>query len=210
MKLLKIGGIASIANAFLAAFWLVLFVVLFPRLGLAGPDDWMNPVKGFHAWASSPIAFLTNDLEYILMSVATFLTILAVREWLKSESPILTQIALIATAIACGLWIATAIVGHTTRLALVNSGDASAYKAIMSVVMGLSYAGDHACGWFTLVIGWAALKTAKLPRILGYLILLVGLCFLFDFLLMLLALVGLLLLAIMSLWLGIVLMRTKM
>jgi len=209
MKLQKIGGVASIANAFLAAMWLVLIVVLFPRLGLAAPDDCMNPVKGIHAWAASPITFLVFDLEYILFSITWLLTVLAFKERMQADSPILTQVALIATAISCALWIAAGIVAYTGKLPIISAGDSSAYRAIMTVYFGLSNAGDHVYGWTFLIVAWVALKTAKLPRTLGCLLILIGLIFLFDFLSAVLGVIGLGILVIVSLWIGIVLIGGK-
>lgn len=209
MKLQKVGGVASIANAVLTVIFLVILLVVFPRLGLFGPDDSMDPAKGIPAWAASPFTFFSVEIVYILYAIAGLLVILALRERMRADAPILTQVALIVTAISCALWLAAGLVEHAVRLPIINARDTSAYRAAMGVFFGLSDGGDHAAGWASLVIGWAALKTAKLPRILGYLIVLVGLMFIFDFLAMVLAMVGLCLLIIQAVWLGVVLLRTK-
>jgi hypothetical protein len=210
MKLQKIGGVASVANAVVSAIFLVILVVVFPRLGLIGPNDWMDPAKNISAWAASPVAFFSLDIEYILFGIASLLTMLALRERMQADAPILTQTALIVISIACALWLAAGLVDHTMRLAIISAGgDASAFRAAMAVFFGLSDGGDHASGWALLLIGWAALKTAKLPRMLGYLIVLAGLILIFDFLSMVLSIVALALWIILFLWLGIVLLRTE-
>jgi hypothetical protein len=208
MKLQKTGGVASVANGIMSVIFLVILLVVFPRLGI-GPDDWMDAVKCNQAFAASPITFFSLDIVYILMGIASLLTILALRERMEAGAPTLTQVALIATSIACGLWLAAALVSHVCRFPIASAGDASAFRAAQSVFLGLSTGGDHAYGWSFLLIGWAALSTAKLPRMLGYLIVLVGLIFVLDFLAMPLGIVGLGLLVILSLWLGIVLLRTE-
>ena len=210
MKLQKIGGIASIANAVLTVIFLVILLVVFPRLGLFGPEDSMDPAKGIAAWAASPFTFFSFEIIYVLFAIAGLLVILALRERMQAGAPILTQIALIVTAISCVLWLAAGLVEHAVRLPIVSAKDTSAYRAAMGVYFGLSDGGDHAFGWASLVIGLAALKTAKLPRILGYLIILIGLMFILDFLsLSIFAMIGLWLFIIQSVWLGIVLLRTK-
>jgi len=73
MKLQKIGGIGSIASAILCAICLVFFLLVFPRLGLVGPSDWIDPVKDIAAWSASPITFFLFNLEFILWSIAFIL-----------------------------------------------------------------------------------------------------------------------------------------
>lgn len=169
----------------------------------------MDAAKGIAAWTASPTTFFSTEIEYILLGIAFLLIMLALRERMQADAPTLTQIALIVTSIACALWIAAGLVSHTMRPAIISAGDASAFRAAMAVFFGLSDGGDHAQGWALLLIGWAALKTAKLPRILGCLIVLAGLIFIFDFLSMVLGIVGMGVLIIQSVWLGVVLLRTK-
>ena len=209
MKLQKIGGVASIGNACVAAMFLFIAAVVFPRLGLMAPQDWMDAAKAAQAATASPLTFFLLDIVgSILFAIAFLLIMLALRERMQADAPILTQMALVVTPIACALWLAAGLVVHMMR-AVVGPGDTSFYKAAMGIYWGLTDSGDHAAGWALLLMGWAALRTAKLPRILGYLIVLVGVVTILDFLSMALGMVSLALMVIMPVWLGIVLLRTK-
>jgi len=209
MNLQRVGGVASTANAFLTAIFLIILTVVFPRLGLVTPADWIDPVKGIPAWAASPITFSLFNMDYVLMSIACLLTILALRERMQSSAPTLMRIAVIATSIACAMWAASGLMEIGARASLVSTKDASAYRALMGVVLGLSVAGDHALGWALFSTGWAALSSAKLSRILSYLAVLVGVLLILDFCSMVLGLFGYVLFVIWSFWLGVVLLRSK-
>jgi hypothetical protein len=60
MKLQKIGGFGSIGSAFILAIFLVIVGLVFPRLGLVGPSDRMDPIKGIDAESASPISFFLS------------------------------------------------------------------------------------------------------------------------------------------------------
>lgn len=92
---------------------------------------------------------------------------------------------------------------------IVSAKDASAFRAVMAMSLGLSTAGDTALGWALLLIGWAALKTKGLPRILSYFSVLKGVVMILEFAVQPLMIVGLLLGIVFYPWLGIVLLRSK-
>jgi hypothetical protein len=209
MKLQRVGGVASMANAFLTAIFLIILTALFPHLGLVKPADWIDPVKGIPAWAASPITFSLFNIDYVLMSIALLLTILALRERMQSGAPTLMRIAVIATSIGCALWAASGLIEIAARASIVSTKDASAYRALMGVVLGLSITGDHALGWALFSTGWAALRTANLSRILSYLAALAGVLLILDFCSMALGFGGYVLFVIWSFWLGVVLLRSK-
>ena len=210
MKLQKVGGVASVANGILSVVLVFIIAVLGRRLGLVDfMTDILDPVKGIAAWKASPLTFFLNDIDLLLWGIASFLVVLALRERMQTSAPILTQIALTAISIALGLSIILGIAPQAFRPFLISTGDASAYRAIVIILQQLSVSADHACGWSLLLIGWAALKTTALPRILACLIVLTGLLFILDFLAGVLAALGMIVFTIMSFWLGIVLLRTK-
>jgi hypothetical protein len=208
MKLQKVGGIASLANVIAAVGFIFLMSVVYPRLGHVQIND-LDPVRGMAAWAASPMTFFSTDMDIILWGIAPFLIVLALRERMQASAPILTQIGLVAISIASGLWLVGGVAPQIMRPLLISTGDASAYRATMMILQGLGYSADHACGWAFLLIGWAALKTTALPRILACLMVLTGLLFILDFLTVVLAGLVLILFPIMSFWLGITLLRTK-
>ena len=209
MKLQKIGGYASIVNAFLCAIGLVFLLLVFPRLGLVGPSDWIDPVKGIAASSASPITFFLFNLEYILFSIAFILIILALGERMQASEPNLMRIAVIGVSIVCAVWLAAGLIGIASMPSIVSAKDASAFRAVNGVYLGLSFAGDHAWGWVLLLIGWAALKTRGLPRTLSYFSVLSGIVGIFEFVVMPLMFVYLLLGIIWGVWLGVVLLRSK-
>ena len=62
MKLQKVGGVASIANGILSLGLVFIFSIVFPRLGIVGANDLLDPVKGIAAWTASPTAFFAGDI----------------------------------------------------------------------------------------------------------------------------------------------------
>jgi hypothetical protein len=209
MKLQKLGGFGSIGSAFILAIFLVIVGLVFPRLGLVGPSDRMDPIKGIAAESASPITFFLLNLVLILCGIAFVLIILALRERMQANAPNVMRLALIGVSIAFALWLASGLIGIVGMRPIVSAKDASAYRALMGVYFGLVIAGDHAVGWALLLIGWAALKTRALPQILSYLSVLVGIVFILDFAAKPLMPVSLFLCILWNVWLGVVLLRSK-
>jgi hypothetical protein len=209
MKLQKVGGFGSIGSAFIIAIFLVIVGLVFPRLGLVGPSDRMDPIKGIAAESASPITFFLLNLVLILCGIAFVLIILALRERMQANAPNVMRLALIGVSIAFALWLASGLIGIVGMRPIVSAKDASAYRALMGVYFGLVIAGDHAVGWALLLIGWAALKIRALPRILSYLSVLVGIVFILDFAAKPLMPVSLFLCILWNVWLGVVLLRSK-
>jgi len=208
MKLQNIGGISSIGTAILVVIVLVIILIMFPRLGVVGPSDWSDPVKSLDAASTSPITFFILNLVMILVSIAYILIVLALRERMQA-APNLMQIAVIALSINCALWFAYGVIGIVGMPSIVSAKDISALRAANAIHFGLSTSGDCAAGWVLLLIGWAALRTRGLPRILSYFSMLKGVVMILEFAAQPLMLVGLLLGIIFYPWLGIVLLRSK-
>jgi hypothetical protein len=209
MKLQKIGGVGSIGFACLCAIYLVFFFLVFPSLGLVGPNDWIDPVKGIAAASASAITFFLFNLESILISIAFILIVLALLERMQASAPNLMRIVVIGVSILCALWLASGLIGIIGMPSIVSVKDASAFRAVNGVGLGLSMAGDHALGWVLLLIGWAALKARGLPRILSYLLMLCGILGILEFAVQPFMFVGLFLSIVWGVWLGIVLLRSK-
>src|SRR4030042_3223221 len=209
MKLQKIGGYGSIWNAILLVSALVIIFIVAPRLGLVGQSDWNDPVKNLDAMSTSPITFFILDLETILCSIAYILIVLALRERMQASAPNLIRIAVIAVSITCALWLATGLIGIVSMPSIVSAKDASAFRAVKAMHFGLGTAGYFGLGWTLLLIGWAALKTRGLPRILSYLSVLAGIVGILEFAVQPLMFVALLLGIVWGLWLGGVLLQSK-
>jgi len=208
MKLQKIGGVGSIGFACLCAIYLVFFFLVLPRLGLVGPSDWIDPAKTNAAWGASPIALFLLNLESILLSIAFILIVLALRERMQAGAPNLMRIVVIGVSIACALWLASALIDIIGSPSIASVQDISAKRAVIAIYFGLIIAGDHAFGWVLLLIGWAALKTKGLARILSYLLMLNGILGILEFAVQPFMFVGLILSIIWGVWLGVVLLRT--
>ena len=209
MKLGRIGGFASIGSALIGVMALVIVGLVFPRLGLVGPSDRMDPSKGISAETASPITFLLFNLDLIVWGIAFVLIILALRERMQANAPTLLRLALIGVSSTFAIMLAAGLVGIAGIPPIVAVKDASAYRALVGVWLGLVVAGDHAAGWAMLLIGWAALKTSTLPRVLSYLSVLGGIVFIIEFAAKPLMPVSLFLSVIWGVWLGAVLLRSK-
>lgn len=209
MRAQKLGGFASIVSAFTIVIFLVIVGLVFPRLGLVGPSDRMDPLKGIAAESASPIAFLILNLDLVLCGIAFIVIVLALRERMEAKVPNVMKLAVIGVSIASALWLASGFLAIVGIPSTVSVKDASAYRALIGVWFGLVVAGDHAVGWALLLIGWAALKTRDLPRILSYLSVIVGIVFMLDFAAKPLMPASLVLCILWNLWLGVVLLRNK-
>ena len=209
MKLQEIGGVGSIGFACLCAIFLVFFLLVCPRLGLVESSDWIDPVKINAAWSTSPITLALFNLESILFSIALILIALALRERMQAGVPNLMQIVFIGVSIACTLLLAAAIIEITVSPTIAIAQNLATRRAVTAMYFGLIFAGDHALGWVLLLIGWAALKTRRLSRILSYLLMLYGIIAIFEFAVHPFMFVGVILGIIWGVWLGVVLLRSK-
>jgi len=209
MKLQRIGGVGSIASALIGAMAMVIIALVFPRLGLVGPADRMDPIKGMNAESASPITFVLFNLDLILWGMAFVLIILALRERMQASAPNLMRLALIGVSTTYATMLAAGSISILGMPSIVTAKDASAYRAFMGIYFALMVVGDHAAGWAVLLSGWAALKTRSLSRILGYFSVLVGIVFIIELAAKPLMPVGLALSIIWGVWLGVALLRRK-
>ncbi len=215
MKLQKVGGYASIVYGLLALFFLVIIIFVLPGLGLVEPSDWSDPVKGMAAGDKSPATFFLMNLDFVLLGITIVLIALALQERMEEEAPNLMRLVVIGASISAALWFSGGLIAITGFPPIISAKDISAYRALNNVYFGLGIAGDHASGWSLLLSGWVAIKTGKLPRLLGFLLIFVGILWILEFfscghyLYGLLVLVGLLIHVIANLWLGTVFLRNR-
>jgi len=208
MNLQRVGGIASVVNTFLWAFFLFILIVLFPRIGLVDPNDWRDAAKGIAAWSASPVTFSLLNLDFILMSIATLLTILGIRQRLQTDAQALMGITVIAGSVFSALWLAGALTEWGARASIAATKDLSAYLSLENSIQGLFSAAAHSLGWALLLSGWAALKSRKLRRIPIYLAMIGGLFFLLEFVIPFFGFIGSAFFIVASFWLGIALMKS--
>jgi hypothetical protein len=210
MKLQKIGGYGSLGSVLVTAIFLAIVLLVFPRLGLVGPSDRMDPIKGIDAGSASPLPFFLLNLDFILWAMSIIPISLALRERMQSGAPNLMGLAVIGVSIAYAFLFASGIIGIVGMPSIISAKDAAAYRSFIGVYFGLVIAGDHAVGWSLLLIGWAALKTKSLPRILSYLSILIGIIMILEFVVLPFMMLSLFLWVIWSFWLGVVLLRGKL
>lgn len=209
MKLQKIGGIASLGLSFFVVIIFATYIFMLPRLGLITPEDWHDPVKAFNAWSASPATFYITFLAFLLTALAFIPVMMAIRERMQTDAPNLIRIAVIGVSIGCALWLLWALIGIIGLPLVIRTSDASAYRAVEALFQCAGSAGEHALGWALLLIGWAALKTRTLPRMLSYLCVFKGVVMILKIAVTVFGAVGLILGIVLYPWLGIVLLRTK-
>ena len=207
----KIGGIAAILQGILfIIFPLFLFAIL-PSLGLAattGPNALADPAQVLPAASQSPLVSIFGLLD-VPVAVCLMLVVLALHERLQAESPSLIWIATGAGLVGTVLFLAVGM-GRFASVAQLSAlypqdpaGVATAYLAAGTVVEALNNAAVFAYGCWVLLASWASLQTGRLPKLLGYLGLLLGLTGIITFLFPVPPVLGIL----WFLWLGAVLLR---
>jgi hypothetical protein len=192
---------------------MVGFLVVVDILGVTDPLQ-----KVAQLVENQAFLYFLNLISYVIWGIILVVLVLALNERLKADSPAMMQIA---TAIGL-IWACIVIAsGQVTNLGMgivvdlygTDPAQASTvWMAIDSVAQGLGSAGGEILGgtWF-LLVSWAALRTGEFSKALNYLGVLIGVTGLIS------AVPGLSLVAaifglgkiVWSIWLGIVMLRSK-
>lgn len=209
MKLQKIAGIASLLNTILIVIFLVILLLVFPRLGLVGA--WDDTAKVLDAMNTSPISFFTLSLGVIFCCIPFVFIVLGIKERMQDSASNLMQVLIVAVSANCALWFAAGSIGIFAWPSIVHNGDLSASSIANAMNQSLIFAGDSAAGWVILLIGWAGLKTGRLPKALSYLAVVKAIFMILEIAVapFTTSIIGLLLGIPFYPWLGIVLLRTK-
>jgi hypothetical protein len=171
----KMGGIAALINGAAYIIGMGLAFTLLAPIMAAEPAEYL--------------AFLSNNqglmatwhlIIYLVTGVFTVPLALALHERLKDGAPALMQVATafglvwVATVISSGM----IIVNDVGVLADLQAKDpaqaATVWRALSAVENGLGGAIELPGGLWVLLTSLAALRSASLPKALGYLGLLVG------------------------------------
>ncbi|MFC1840726.1 hypothetical protein ACFL1N_14180 [Thermodesulfobacteriota bacterium] len=195
MKLQKIGGYFSIALVFILLIYIGVTI-----LGFSSTD----PADIMATSQDSQIAFRAMYICIFLRGMLMLLISLTIKERMHSEYPTLMQLVVITASIYFAMIILMSMNGMT-RLSL-SADDLEVYKALISVWNIFTKAAGCALGLVFLIIGYAAIKTRLLPRILGGIFLLQGITVI-PTILMGAPFIGVSLIPISFLWLGIHLIR---
>jgi hypothetical protein len=206
MKLQRLGGYAAIASAFGVAAYVLLVT--------AGINiDLSDPAKFMAAVSAAPVSFyalcVLQAVRFTLWQIMFF----ALHERMQNKTPQLAHTSLIAASAGTVLLIAVAVLYfNTIRIVLqhrIPMQDVAAYRAIDAIAGGLIFTTAHFYGWAFLLMGFAILRARDFSAILGWLFAVTGLVGLPAFIYLPLTAVFLLMICVVSVWIGIALLRQK-
>ncbi len=210
----NLGGLGALLLAALFVLTTVIVLVILPAQGLPS-SELNNPTKVLPL-ATSPGVVLSNMLN-VLYGISVILVVLALYERLRVGSSAAVVIASAAGLIAVALFLASGGIRMFGTLQLGRiyaenqAGAAAAFLALRSVASGVGNMAFFAFAWWALLISWAALQQAALPKPVSYIGLLWGvlafIAFISATLGQELAPLGLLLGVVWFGWLGIALLR---
>ncbi len=168
----QVGGIAALVAAGTFLFGIVLFVSLLTDYTTGDP----TPAESVAFLVDNQAAlYIWNLVIFIVFGIALVPLVLVLRERLKAGSPGLAQAAGAFGLIWAGLVLAAGMVSNIAigTVADLHDTDPAAaepvWSALDSVENGLGGGNEIAGGVWVLLVSWAALKTAVLPRALNYL-----------------------------------------
>ncbi len=216
MKMQKVGGYASIISVCVVIAYLAIVLPLSARYGLNEAGAGLEPAKLMAVYTGSPIVVKMLFPIDILIAILTLLVVLGIQDRTQAKAPYLTRLLVIATAISAGLRLVGMMNGIQGFASMVGAKDISIYRPFLAMLGGFSAAADHAWGWSMLLIAFAGLSTAALPRLLNYMFLVLGIFSVIGFTFSLAGAAGIVvtvifgLLAIAaSVWLGVVLIKAE-
>jgi len=207
MKLQKLGGYASIVLVCGLVVTVVISGLAYSHLGIASSAAQADPAKMMDAYEASPITFRALQPFGILLALTFVLIALALQERMQAKAPNLMRLAVIAASITSALILTLSIASTSGFASIARTKDISAYKAFDAMLSGGYATAMNAWGWALLLMGWAAIRTGALPRILGSLIFVYGIAQIFQFAIAQLEIVSGILFLISMVWLGVVLLR---
>lgn len=212
----KIGGIAALIGAATNLLALVVFAAILAPKGFGAADADPSRIVALladnQAWLR-----VWYEIQYFAFGVCLILLSLALYERLQAGAPALAQAVITVGLIWAILVIvigALILSDLSTVVSLYGENPAQAatvWLSLKSVEDGLGGGGGETlinALWF-LLLGWAALRTRELPRVLNYLGVAIGVAGILSVLLVSLALMAVygLGLIIWLAWLGVVMLR---
>jgi hypothetical protein len=148
----------------------------------------------------------------ILYAILILLVVLTLEERLRPDAPHLMRLAVIAVSVCSALCLTSNIGDFLGYEVLAATKDMSAFRVSLFLSELLGCASVHTLGWGFLLIGWAAVRSRRLPRILCYIIFILGIVSIIEFTFIVGDFIpGLIIFALLWLivfvWLGIVFLR---
>jgi hypothetical protein len=182
MRLQKLGGWTAIGLVCVSIASAALLSRIGPHIGLTDfAAISLDPVRMAAAYAALQVVFIALLPLSILRGVCALLIALALRERMQAGAPVLTRLSVIAASACVVLLSIVAIAGMLGHASFAGSADMSTYRAFLVMLNGINATAINAFGWELLIIGWAALSTRTLPRILSFFILAAGIAHFVQF-----------------------------
>jgi len=182
MRLQKLGGWTAIGLVCVSIASAALLSRIGPQIG---PTDFaaisLDPAKMAAAYAALPVVFSALLPLSILRGVCALLIALALRERMQAGAPVLMRLSVIAASACAAMLSIVAIAAMLGHASFAGSVDMSAYRAFLVMLNGINATAINAFGWELLIIGWAALSTRALPRILSCFIFAAGVAHFIQF-----------------------------
>lgn len=174
-NLQKMGGLAALYEAAAYVVGIVFFIGIVDYSGVVDPLQKVALLVDNQAMLS-----LINLIIYVLFGIVLVVLSLALHDRLKAGSPAIMQIATAYGLIWAGVVIASGMIyniglGVVAELYSTDPAQAATvWLAIDAVFEGIGGGVEVLGGLWVLLVSWAALRTAELPKVLNYLGLLVG------------------------------------
>ena len=172
----KLGGIAALIEAALYVTGFGLFLIVLDSSGYEGH------VQKVAFLADNQFAlYIGNLLIYVVFGVVLVVLALALHARLKDGSPTMMQTATAFGLIWAGLVIASGMIANIGNSAVVDLFSENQDKAVLlwlaivTIQEALGGGNEIVGGLWVLLLSWAALRSGKLPKVLNYLGVLVGL-----------------------------------
>jgi len=169
-KLQKIGGIAALyeAGAYLLGFALWIGVLGYSS-DLVPAQKVASFVENLNLW------YVLNLVVYIIAGLFLVVLALALNDRLKSDSPVIMQIATAIGLIWAGVVVASGMIANIGIESVVNlnatdpAQAASVWAAVDLVRDGLGGGNEILGGVWILLVSWAALRSGGFSKVLNYL-----------------------------------------
>ena len=174
-NLQKMGGLAALYEAAAYVVGIVFFIGIVDYSGVVDPLQKVALLVDNQAMLS-----LINLIIYVLFGIVLVVLSLALHDRLKAGSPAIMQTATAFGLIWAGVVIASGMIyniglGVVAELYSTDPAQAATvWLAIDAVFEGIGGGVEVLGGLWVLLVSWAALRTAELPKVLNYLGLLVG------------------------------------
>ena len=174
-NLQKMGGLAALYEAAAYVVGIVFFIGIVDYSGVVDPLQKVALLVENQAMLS-----LINLIIYVLFGIVLVVLSLALHDRLKAGSPAIMQTATAYGLIWAGVVIASGMIyniglGVVAELYSTDPAQAATvWLAIDAVFEGIGGGVEVLGGLWVLLVSWAALRTAELPKVLNYLGLLVG------------------------------------